>query len=136
MDRATIAMWLKDQSKLSGYDNETRPVEGVDNVIKSILHIKNFTHEDQGNYTCYCYYNRSIVTSDKLVTSDQATINVHAADSDNNKSKGELRLVNVFMIATSHFNRETCADMGDHNQYCVTSSSYSSYRCRPCSQNI
>ena len=77
MDGATIVVWLKDQSVIRGYDNEIRPVEGEDNVIISILHIKKFTHKDQGEYTCYCYYNRSIVTSDKPVTSDQATINVH-----------------------------------------------------------
>ena len=77
MDGATIVVWLKDQSVISGYDNETRSVEGDNNVLTSVLHIKNFTLKDQGDYTCYCYYNRSIVTSDKPVTSDQATINVY-----------------------------------------------------------
>ena len=41
MDGATIVVWLiiKDHSVIiiSGYDNETRPVEGVDNVIISKL---------------------------------------------------------------------------------------------------
>ena len=83
---ATIVVWLKDQSKLSGYDNETRPVEGVDNVIISILNTKNFTHEDQGEYTCYCYYNQSMVTSGKAVTSDQATANIYT-DCDGVKGK-------------------------------------------------
>ena len=70
MDGATIVVWLKDHLVISGYDNETRPVRGEDNIIISILNIKNFTHEDRREYTCYCYYNQSIVTSDELVTSD------------------------------------------------------------------
>ena len=49
------------------YENETRPVEGMDNVLISILKIENFTHEDQGKYSCYCYYNQSMVTSDNLL---------------------------------------------------------------------
>ena len=65
IDGATIIVWLKDQSKLSGYDNETRHVEGVDNVIISILNIKNFSYKDQGEYTCYSYYDQKIVKSDK-----------------------------------------------------------------------
>ena len=75
MDGATIVVWLKDHTVISGYNNETRPVE--DNGILSILNFESFTHEDQGKYTCYCYYNQSIVTSTKPVTSDQATVNVH-----------------------------------------------------------
>ena len=89
LDKTTIVVWLKDQSVISGYDNETRPVEGEDNVIISILNIKNFSYKDQGEYACYCYYNRSIVKSHKLVNSDQATFNVHA-DFDNDKSKDKL----------------------------------------------
>ena len=75
VDGATIVVWLKDHSVISGYDNETRPVE--DNVMLSILNIESVTHEDQGEYTCYCYYNQNMVTSDNLVISDQATVNVH-----------------------------------------------------------
>ena len=86
MDGATIVVWLKDHSVISGYDNETRPVEGEDNVMISILKIENFTHDDQGEYACYCYYNRSIVTFDELVTSDQATANIHT-DCDSGKGK-------------------------------------------------
>ena len=82
MDGATIVVWLKDQSVISGYDNETRPVQGENNVIISILNIENFTLEDQGEYTCYCCYNQSMVTSDELVTSDQATANIHTDCSD------------------------------------------------------
>ena len=89
MDGATIVVWLKDSIVISGYDNETRPVEGMDNVIISILKIENFTHGNQGEYACYCYYNQSIVTSDKLVTSDQAKANIHT-DCDSGKGKDGL----------------------------------------------
>ena len=77
IDGATIVVWLKDHTVINGYDNETNPVGGKDNVLSSVLYMKRFTHEDQGKYTCYCYYNQSIVTSNKSVTSDHATVNVH-----------------------------------------------------------
>ena len=77
MEGATIVVWLKDQSEITGYDNETEHVPGEDNVLVSILHMKIFRLEDQGEYTCYCYYNQSIVKSDKPVTSDNTTFNVH-----------------------------------------------------------
>ena len=91
MDGATIVVWLKDHSVISGYDNETRPVQGKDNVIISILNLKNLTHH-QGKYICYCYYNQSMVTSNKPISSEQATINVHTdcATGKSKKSKDEL----------------------------------------------
>ena len=87
MEGATIVVWLKDHSEISGYDNETRPIPGKDDEVMSILNIKKFSHEDQGRYTCYCYYNKSIVTSDKTVISDQAVAFVHP-DCSANESKG------------------------------------------------
>ena len=77
MEGATIVVWLKDHSVISGYDNETSPVPGKDNEVLSILNINKFSHEDQGRYTCYCYYNESLVKSDKQITSDQAVAFVH-----------------------------------------------------------
>ena len=87
MEDATIVVWLKDHSVISGYDNETRAVPGKDNEVMSILNIKKFSHEDQGRYTCYCYYNESLVKSDKQVTSDQAVAFVHP-DCSTKESKG------------------------------------------------
>ena len=89
MEGATIVVWLKDQIEITGYDNETKPVEGEDNKLKSTIYIKSFSRDDQGDYTCYCYYNKSIVTSDKTVTSDQATVHVHT-DCSHKESKGQL----------------------------------------------
>ena len=85
MEGATIVVWLKDQSVISGYDNETRPVPGKEDEVISILNVKNISQEDQGRYTCYCYYNKSIVMSDKPVISDQAVASVHL---DCSESKG------------------------------------------------
>ena len=76
LDGATIVVWLKDRSKLSGYENDTRPVEGEDNQLISILQIS-VSREALGTYTCYCYYNRTMVTSDKPVRSDEAKITIH-----------------------------------------------------------
>ena len=78
MEGVTIVVWLKDQSEITGYDNETRPVQGEDDVLVSILNMKKFRLKDQGEYTCYCYYNQSMVTSDKPVKSDNTTFNVQA----------------------------------------------------------
>lgn len=88
MKGTTIVVWLKDHSEISGYENETRPVQGKDNELISILHIINFSHEDQGKYTCYCYYNRGTVTSDQTIISDQVTTYVHTNNCDGGKSKG------------------------------------------------
>ena len=77
MDGATVVVWLKDKSNISSYENDTGPVQGKNNELMSILYIRNFTHKDQGEYTCYCYYNKSLVTSHEVVTSDEATILVY-----------------------------------------------------------
>ena len=87
MEGATIVVWLKDQIEITGYDNETKPVEGEDNELISILRIKHFSHDDQGDYTCYCYYNKSIVTSHKTIASDRVTVHVYT---DCSHSKGKL----------------------------------------------
>ena len=87
MEGATIVVWLKDHSVISGYDNETKPIPGKDNEVLSILKINKFSHEDQGRYTCYCYYNESLVKSNKQITSDQAVAFVHP-DCSAKESKG------------------------------------------------
>ena len=96
-DGATIVVWLKDHSVISGCDNETGPVQGVNNVIISILNLKNLTHH-QGKYTCYCYYNQSIVMSNKPISSDHTTINVHT----------DCATGKVKTVKTSYFNNCTC----------------------------
>ena len=135
MDGVTIVVWLKDHSVISGYDNETRPVQGKDNVIISSLNIVNLT-DHQGKYTCYCYYNQNIVTSNKLFSSDQATVNVQTdcATGKGKKSK-DKPLLELYMCSyiTSYFNREQYSmDMGDHNQWCCNST-FNIITCHTCS---
>ena len=77
MDGATVVVWLKDHSNISGYENFTGPVPGKNNEINSILNITNVAHKDEGAYTCYCYYNESLVMSHEVVTSDEATTLVY-----------------------------------------------------------
>ena len=90
MEGVTSVVWLKGYSKLSGYDNETRNVEGKDNNIISILYIT-VSHETLGAYTCYCYYNNSMVKSRKTVTSNQATITLRTnCPAKNSTSEGRL----------------------------------------------
>ena len=86
MEGATIVVWLKDQSEITGYDNETKRVPGEDNVLLSTLYIQGFSHDDQGDYTCYCYYDKSTVISDNTITSDRATVYVYT-DCQDKKSK-------------------------------------------------
>ena len=98
-------VWLKDRSKLSGYENDTRPVEGEDNQLISILQIS-VSREALGTYTCYCYYNRSMVTSDKPVRSDEARITIHI-NSPAKSSTGRLAaVISVCIICLYHFSRE------------------------------
>ena len=77
MEGVTIVVWSKDKSEISGYDNKTVPVSGENNEVLSKLNIKNISHKDEGTYTCYCKYNSSIVTSDKLISSDNAVMFVN-----------------------------------------------------------
>ena len=74
MKGATIVVWLKDHSELTDYNNDTRRVQGEDDKLISVLKIRRVSDDDQGIYNCYCYYNRSIVTSDKTVRSNQAAM--------------------------------------------------------------
>lgn len=91
MEGVTIVVWLKDGSMIQNqdhYDIKSGPVYGKDNEIKSTLTVNNFTDEDQGTYTCYCYYNSSMVVSksDIPITSDTKSITLQT---DCRKQKGQ-----------------------------------------------
>ena len=98
-------VWLKDRSKLSGYENETRPVEGEDNQLISILQIS-VSREALGTYTCYCYYNRSMVTSDKPIRSDEARITILTNSPAKNNAGRLAAVISVCIIWLYHFSRE------------------------------
>ena len=101
-DGTTVVVWLKDNSNISGYENDTGPVQGKNNELISILYIRNFTHEDQGAYTCYCYYNKSVVTSHEVVTSDEATVAVYAKTNCPVKKDKSKCVSIIHIIATYH----------------------------------
>ena len=48
-----------------------------ENEILSNLMIVNVTQEDNGNYSCRCYYNRSTVTTKETIISNTDTVTVH-----------------------------------------------------------
>ncbi|XP_065884414.1 hemicentin-1-like isoform X2 [Dysidea avara] len=78
--RVTIVVWLKDNLPVKNtqhYNIITTTNPGVDDLIVSNLNINTITSEDEGTYTCYCYYNRTMVTSSKTVVSNKMSTTVH-----------------------------------------------------------
>lgn len=66
MEGITTVVWSKSNLTIKNQDHyeiKSGPVHGKDNEIKSTLTIYNFTSDDQGTYTCYCYYNSTLITS-------------------------------------------------------------------------
>ena len=75
MDGVTIVVWLKNNWPIQDtehYKINTTTNPGVEDLIISDLSINAFTGHDQGIYTCYCYYNRTMVTTSKPVLSNYA----------------------------------------------------------------
>ena len=65
--------WLKNGHKVTLKHIET--LQGDE--IVSNLTIANVTQQDNGNYSCRCYYNRSIVTTTGNISSNTDTVQVH-----------------------------------------------------------
>lgn len=88
VEGVTIVVWQRNHQKISGY--ETRPVQGEDNQLKSILQITSITQEDTGIYTCYCKYNEDMVKFEKpsQITSDRATMFLYAYMDDSCSAEG------------------------------------------------
>ena len=91
MEGVTIVVWLKDDLKIQNQDHyeiKSGPVHGKVNEIESTLTINSFTIEDQGTYTCYCYYNSSLIVSkpDIPITSNKKSITQRT---DCGKRKGQ-----------------------------------------------
>ena len=62
----TITEWFKDGHAITNTNlNKYQVVQGPDsqenNVVFSILHILNVSKSDEGKYSCYCYYNKTIL---------------------------------------------------------------------------
>ena len=78
----TIVVWLKDNLPVKNtqhYNIITATNPGVEDLIVSNLNINSITSEDEGTYVCYCYYNRSMVTSSKPVVSNEMSTTVHVS---------------------------------------------------------
>ena len=68
----TVVEWLKNDSIVTLKHYET--AQG--NEIVSNLTIINITHKDEAKYTCGCFYNRSIVTTENSVTCNAVSTQV------------------------------------------------------------
>ncbi|XP_065884426.1 hemicentin-1-like isoform X2 [Dysidea avara] len=86
----TIVVWLKDNLPVKNtqhYNIITTTNPGVDDLIVSNLNINTITSENEGTYTCYCYYNRTMVTTSKYVISNKVSTTLHfgkeSSSSDN-----------------------------------------------------
>ena len=80
MKDVTIVVWTKDDMAINSSDHYrittfTKP--GIDNLIVSDLTINNITAADQGKFSCYCYYNRALVTSSKSVVSEEQSFTIY-----------------------------------------------------------
>jgi len=76
----TIVVWMKgDMSIVSSehYTIVTSSKPGHDSLLVSQLTINSITSADQGRYSCYCYYNTSLVKSSKQITSNEKTFRVY-----------------------------------------------------------
>ena len=75
-----MVVWLKDNLPVKNtqhYNIITTTNPGEDDLIVSNLNINTITSEDEGTYTCYCYYNRTMVTSNKYVVSNEVFTTLH-----------------------------------------------------------
>jgi len=99
----SIVVWLKDGFGVilsSAHYNitsvnslmTTDSIKGESYHLMSSLSILNITDDDEGKYTCYCYYNTSLVTSikHKYVTSNLESANLHITSGGNNHDHLQL----------------------------------------------
>ena len=101
-DGVSLVVWLKDdfyEIKSSPHYNislTVSPVENDTNHFVSTLDILSVSDDDEGKYTCYCYYNTTLVTSTKhqYVTSNLKSANLHI-ESDNNSKQSSLLYVSI-----------------------------------------
>jgi len=80
MKDVTIVVWIKGDTVIINSDHYkittfTKPA--IEDLIISELTINNITAADQGKYSCYCYYNRELVMTNKPVKSEQRSFTVY-----------------------------------------------------------
>ena len=100
----SIVVWLKDDFAVihssSHYKISVNTIgENTDHFI-STLSILSVTDEDEGKYTCYCYYNTTMVISTKhqYVRSGLASANLHIK-----KSSSDVQLYASISAGTAVF---------------------------------
>ena len=111
----SIVVWLKDDFavihssshyKISVNSSMTvGPVgENIDHFI-STLSILSVNDEDEGKYTCYCYYNTTMVTSTKhqYVRSNLESASLHIESNDDKKSLSDVQLYASISAGTAVF---------------------------------
>lgn len=114
----SIVVWLKDDfyeiKSSSNYNITVHPpitisaIEepGNDHFV-STLSILSVSDEDEGKYTCYCYYNTSLVTSTKhqYITSnlESAKLSIPSNDDNNEESSTAIPLYASITAATAVF---------------------------------
>ena len=79
-DRVSIVVWLKNDFEVTQSSHSTITTVAdptTKNLLLTTLTIFSVTSEDNGKYSCYCYYNRSMVSSAQYVTSTQKSANLH-----------------------------------------------------------
>ncbi|XP_065884965.1 uncharacterized protein [Dysidea avara] len=80
MNDVTIVVWTKNDMAINSSDHyriKTFTKPGIENLIVSDLTINNITAADQGKFSCYCYYNRALVTSSKSVVSEEQSFTIY-----------------------------------------------------------
>ena len=101
----SIVVWLKDDfyeiKSSSHYNITVHPSMAISAMgaqdndhFVSTLNILNISDEDEGKYTCYCYYNTSLVTSTKhqYITSNLKSAKLSIPNDDNNNEESSTAI--------------------------------------------
>ena len=76
----TVVVWKRNDIQLFNstlYQIRQESGPGVEDQVVSTLTI-NSSNDYYGTYTCYCYYNRSLVTSSKPIASDPKSLTLQS----------------------------------------------------------
>ena len=110
----SIVVWLKDdfyEVKSSSHYNITvhlsvtvsaMGAQDNDHFV-STLNILNISDEDEGKYTCYCYYNTSLVTSTKhqYITSNLKSAKLSIPNDDDNNNEESSTAIPLYASITA-----------------------------------
>ena len=80
----TVVVWKKNNVQLfnSSHYNIIQSSVAIEDQVVSTLNIINSNDDFFGTYTCYCYYNSSLVTraSSKPITSDSKSLTLELSE--------------------------------------------------------